>query len=231
MEPAGTERAIPSRAEFVDLIRAAGSSQEEYFRYPIRQDGLWLQQDPEEFAAFVHFMATEVGSADLSIDIGIASGGQTKFLRDYFKCKRTIILDIGQHEVFPQWERIKPMVDTEIVEEIIADSHLPDVRQRLQKYDNQIDFAFVDGDHSYRGLRKDIFLVSNLIKDGGILALHDTMAVWDCKRVFDDMLRSRRFTLLRNFDNRFGISLWQRVRKRKRKPTQWYNHMFGWGRL
>lgn len=227
--PESTERTIPSRDEMVELVKAAGSSAEWFFGYPEVEDGLYLQQDPEEFADFVHFMASHVGSAKMTLDLGIASGGQTKFLRDWFKCEKTIILDIGLHEMFPHWARIKEMVDTEYELEMISDSHLPAVREKLAPYENQIDFAFVDGDHSYKGLRQDIFLVTPLLKTGGIMALHDTAAVWDCKRVFDDLLNSPNYSLLRNFDNRFGISLWQRLPRRK--PTHWYNHSFGWGRL
>lgn len=217
-----------SQADLVEKIRECGSSHAGFFRYPVREDGLYLQQDPEEFAAFVHFMATEVGEAAVTLDIGIASGGQTKFLRDYFRARQTIIIDNGEHEMFPHWARIRPTVQSEIVLEMISDSHAPAVRQALTPWENRVDFAYVDGDHSYRGLRQDIFLVMPLLREGAIMALHDTAAVWDCKRVFDDLLRSRHFTLLRNFDNRFGISLWQRLPRRK--PLHWYNH-HGWGRL
>ena len=220
---------IPGVSQMMDLFRAAGSSHPDFFGYPTVEGGLFLQQDPTEFAQFVHFMATERRTADLSLDLGIASGGQTKFLRDWFKCKRTIILDNGAHPMFPHWSRIKPTVDSDICLELTNDSHAPEVRAAPEPYRNQVDFAFVDGDHSYRGLRQDIFLVKPLLKDYGVMALHDTAAVWDCKQVFDDLLRSRDFTLLRNFDNRFGISLWLRLPRRK--PGKWYNHRYGWGRL
>lgn len=225
----GTETAVPSIPELVDRIKSSGSSDERFFGYPPREGGLFLQQDPLEFAQFVHFMASQYGSADLTLDLGIASGGQTKFLRDYYKCKRTIILDNGEHSMFPHWKRIKPMVDTIFEDEIISDSHAPAVRTRLAKYTNSLDFAFVDGDHSYRGLRQDIFLVTPLLKDYAVMALHDTAAVGDCKLVYDDLLNSRNFTRLRSFENRFGISLWMRLPRRK--PQHWYNHRYGWGNI
>lgn len=217
-----------SKPELIEQIRASGSSHAGFFRYPVREDGLYLQQDPEEFADFVHFMATEVGEAQITLDIGIASGGQTKFLRDHFTAHQTLIVDNGQHEMFRHWARIKPMVRSEIVLEMISDSHAPAVRTALAPWTNRVDFAFVDGDHSYRGLRQDIFLVTPLLREGAIMALHDTAAVGDCKRVFDDLLDGRHFTLLRNFDNRFGISLWQRLGRRK--PQPWWNAR-GYGRL
>ena len=93
-------------------------------------------------------MATKAPAAELSLEIGIASGGQTRFLRDYWEAKKTIVVDIGQHEVFPHWKRIKQGLNSEIVLEIIDDSHAPRVREQLLPYAGKIEFAFVDGDHS-----------------------------------------------------------------------------------
>jgi hypothetical protein len=222
-------KAIPSRQELVEIVEASGSSVEDVFGFPERPDGLYLQQDPEEFAAFVHFMATKAPPAELSLDIGIASGGQTKFLRDYYRAEKTIVVDLGTHPGFPHWERIKKGLNSELIEEIIADSHAPQVRQKLLKYADRVDFAFIDGDHSYLGLRKDIFLAKELLRIGGLMALHDTAAVWDCKRVYDELIRSKEFSLVRNFQTRFGISIWRHTR-RKRTPSA-FNRWSGRGKL
>jgi hypothetical protein len=42
------------------------------------------------------------------------------------------------------------------------------------KQDIQIDFLFIDGDHSYEGVRTDFELYSKLLSDKGIIAIHDT---------------------------------------------------------
>lgn len=220
---------VPSRDNLIEIIRESGSSHQSFFHYPIKEDGLYLQQNPEEFADFIRFLAMHLGSVELSLDIGVASGGQAKLVRDYLKCKKTIIVDNGEHEMFMHWPRIREQLDTEIVLEMISDSHDPKVRESLKPFTNAVDFAFVDGDHSYYGLRKDIFLVTPLLKDWALMALHDTGAVQDCNRVFNDLLGSPNFTLLRNFDTRFGISVWMRLPRRK--STHWYNHALGWGRL
>jgi len=39
---------------------------------------------------------------------------------------------------------------------------------------DEIDFIFIDGDHSYEGIKKDWADWSKKIKPGGIIALHDT---------------------------------------------------------
>jgi len=55
------------------------------------------------------------------------------------------------------------------------DSHDPrvveNVRQRLQ--DNPLDFLFIDGDHTYEGVKKDFEMYSPLVRPGGVIALHD----------------------------------------------------------
>lgn len=39
--------------------------------------------------------------------------------------------------------------------------------------DRQIDFLFIDGDHTYEGVKKDFHMYSPLVRKGGIVALHD----------------------------------------------------------
>jgi hypothetical protein len=40
--------------------------------------------------------------------------------------------------------------------------------------DIKIDFLFIDGDHSYQGVKKDFVLYSKLLTDKGIIVIHDT---------------------------------------------------------
>jgi predicted O-methyltransferase YrrM len=38
---------------------------------------------------------------------------------------------------------------------------------------NSLDFLFIDGDHTYEGVRKDFEMYGKLVRSGGIIALHD----------------------------------------------------------
>jgi len=38
-----------------------------------------------------------------------------------------------------------------------------------------VDFLFIDGDHSYKGVKKDFEMYSPLVKKGGIIAFHDVV--------------------------------------------------------
>jgi predicted O-methyltransferase YrrM len=36
-----------------------------------------------------------------------------------------------------------------------------------------VDFLFIDGDHTYEGVRRDFEMYSPLVREGGIIAFHD----------------------------------------------------------
>lgn len=56
-----------------------------------------------------------------------------------------------------------------------SDSHDPKVLRDVKIYSPEgFNYFFIDGDHSYEGVRKDFEMYSPLVKKGGIIALHDT---------------------------------------------------------
>lgn len=57
--------------------------------------------------------------------------------------------------------------------EIIADSHLPSTLEDTKRVVNDVDVLFIDGDHSYKGLKMDYEMYSPLVREGGIVAIHD----------------------------------------------------------
>jgi predicted O-methyltransferase YrrM len=66
--------------------------------------------------------------------------------------------------------------DRQRVELILpADSHDPATVGALERAvgARRVDFLFIDGDHSYKGVRRDFELYSPLVRSGGLVALHD----------------------------------------------------------
>jgi predicted O-methyltransferase YrrM len=57
------------------------------------------------------------------------------------------------------------------------DSHSESTKKELLKLidGKKIDFLMIDGDHSYAGVKKDWELYSPLVKEGGLIALHDIL--------------------------------------------------------
>jgi len=55
------------------------------------------------------------------------------------------------------------------------DSHTTATKELVQTLleTNMLDFLFIDGDHSYEGVKRDFQLYQDLVREGGIIALHD----------------------------------------------------------
>ncbi len=55
------------------------------------------------------------------------------------------------------------------------DSHKDSTLESVIKYFNnqKIDFLFIDGDHTYEGVKKDFEMYGPLVKEGGVIAFHD----------------------------------------------------------
>ena len=56
-----------------------------------------------------------------------------------------------------------------------ADSHSKETFSKVSKLLNgrQLDLLFVDGDHSYAGVRADFEMYAPLVRPGGVIAFHD----------------------------------------------------------
>jgi predicted O-methyltransferase YrrM len=58
-----------------------------------------------------------------------------------------------------------------------ADSHQRSTAEKVSFIlgDRQLDFLFIDGDHSYEGVKQDFELYSPFVRTGGIIAFHDIL--------------------------------------------------------
>jgi predicted O-methyltransferase YrrM len=66
------------------------------------------------------------------------------------------------------------------------DSHKQETKNNLAEIldGRKIDFLFIDGDHRYRGVKKDFQLYSSLVKQNGLIVFHDIIfhpKVPECK--------------------------------------------------
>jgi len=58
---------------------------------------------------------------------------------------------------------------------IKADSHNPRTLEAIKEIlsDRRLDFLFIDGDHSYEGVKRDFEMYAKLVRLGGMVAFHD----------------------------------------------------------
>lgn len=85
----------------------------------------------------------------------------------------TILAEIGTHYNLVE-------IDTQ------ADS-LNFVGDLQNRFVNGIDFAFIDGDHSYHGIANDFFNVWPYLSPNAIVAFHDTAIIDGCREFMTDL--------------------------------------------
>jgi len=59
-----------------------------------------------------------------------------------------------------------------------ADSHAPQTAVKIRRLlgSSQLDLLFIDGDHSYEGVKQDFDMYGELVRPGGMIAFHDVAA-------------------------------------------------------
>lgn len=105
------------------------------------------------------FMFTRVASDDaliISIDLPLGRYGA-----GYFKYRIPLLKSFAG--------------ENQKIELLRCDSHATETIEKLKKILNGrgIDFLFIDGDHSYDGVKSDFLNYKDFVKDGGIIAFHD----------------------------------------------------------
>jgi predicted O-methyltransferase YrrM len=67
-----------------------------------------------------------------------------------------------------------------------CDSHAQSTSDLLDRIleGRQIDFLWIDGDHSYEGARQDFLTYSAKVRPGGLVAFHDIVTKGDGHEVF-----------------------------------------------
>jgi predicted O-methyltransferase YrrM len=168
LQAAAAER--PGVEAWVELVR--------HFNYAGITVESW--QIEAEITAFLQILEAEPPQTVL--EIGTAGGG-TLFLLTRVAAPDALLVSVDlKHGQFggghPRWR--VPLYrsfarDAQRVELVAGDSHDPRTQDRLRRLLNgrTLDLLFVDGDHSYEGVRQDFTDYSKLVRPGGLVAFHD----------------------------------------------------------
>jgi len=116
------------------------------------------------------------------LEIGTANGGTLFCFCKLAKDDATIIsIDLPEGPFgggYPEWKI--PIYQAFAKENqkiylLRKDSHHNETLEEVKKIlnGNQLDFLFIDGDHTYEGVKKDFEMYSPLVRKGGIIAFHD----------------------------------------------------------
>lgn len=166
-----------SLEDFYDLINT--------FTYSIYQKSKFtvaikLYQKKDEIIEFIKIYSKI--DPKIIFEIGTYDGGTLFFLSKFANSNATLItLDlpiirdgVGYSPAkIPFYKSFKSK--SQKIYFIRDDSHRISALKKVKKIlkNKKIDALFIDGDHTYEGVKKDFEIFSPLVRDGGIIAFHD----------------------------------------------------------
>jgi len=111
------------------------------------------------------------------LEIGTAEGG-TLFLFTRVADPNAKIISIDLPSGVPKWKVFLYKSFAREGQEIYllrGNSHDPRTLEEVKRVlgDEKVDFLFIDGDHTYEGVKKDFEMYSPLVREGRIIAFHD----------------------------------------------------------
>lgn len=126
-----------------------------------------IQQKKQEFKDLIQIIQNN--NLKTGIEIGAYSGGTTRGFLEYLDKLYTI--DPNPRGPLNTLESKYP----EKFNLIPLDSHKKSTKDILKGKlkEEKVDFLFIDGDHTYEGVKKDFLMYKDLVKKGGIIAFHD----------------------------------------------------------
>jgi len=171
-------RKISSPQDFIKLA----------FNFEYRGVKIKPQQSKKEISILLSFLQSRKVKSIL--EIGTSEGG-TLFLLSRVASEDAKIVSIdllegiGGGHLYPKWKSALYSSfarKTQEMKLLRANSYDRATFDKVSSiFENEkIDFVFIDGDHSYEGVRKDFELYYPLVADDGIIAFHDiNETIWE----------------------------------------------------
>lgn len=210
-------RQCESLEDYVDLAFSFND------RFPFRKLNIKPLQVKEEILGLLNILKER--SPKVVLEIGTAKGG-TLFLLSRVAAPNAKIISVDLPDGpfgggYPEWRM--PLYrsfarDDQEIHLIRADSHSPETVQQVERIleGREIDFIFIDGDHTYEGVREDFETYSPFTKKSGIVAFHDIVenpndVNWQVHRFWDEIKHKFEHTeivsAIKEFDRICGIGI------------------------
>ena len=124
-----------------------------------------IEQKPEEYKGLIELLSNKERKG-YALEIGSNYGGTTAGFCRLFK--NVITIDI-KHD--PNFDKLKTRYPG--YQYIIGDSKSNDTLNYIKSLGIKFDFIFIDGDHSYEGVKNDYDKFKQLLASDGYIGFHD----------------------------------------------------------
>jgi hypothetical protein len=103
-------------------------------------------------------------------EVGVDKGEFSRYMIDTLRPSKIHLFDIAPG-------RVDPANLADAMSSGLAEFHVGDSSNNLSTFaDEHFDLIYIDGDHSYSGVRKDILAAEAKLKSGGLMVLNDYSA-------------------------------------------------------
>ncbi|SCA63523.1 Uncharacterized protein SCG7109_AR_00020 [Chlamydiales bacterium SCGC AG-110-M15] len=138
----------------------------------------------EEEGELVYYLASCCPKNGVVVEIGSWKGRSTCWIgRAAQKHSKLKIYAIDPHTGSPEHQQDGPVYTFDQFQNNIKNMGVDQMVQPIKKFsydaipdvNEEIDFLFIDGAHEYEAVKKDFELWSPKVKDGGVIAFHDSV--------------------------------------------------------
>ena len=162
-----------------------------FFDKEAKWGGYCLEQNSYDFTAFICWLKdTFPNGMRTYAEIGSAGGGFIRSIHELVGFKTGVSVDDGKWraDVWPENTRGLPIL------RYTGDSHAPETESWLKAQIEEIDLLFIDGDHSYEGVVKDIEMAKRILPKGCYVGFHDLYCtrVPGVRKAFDEMIMEKK---------------------------------------
>jgi len=141
----------------------------------------------------------KLNKAKTIVEIGVDWGSTTRYL-----CQAASEID-GKVYGYDGWGDYGPNLSwhhsgsKETVEELLktngftnfeltrVNTLTPEFKELFNSKHSEVDFAFIDAEHSYEGIKSDFDIVYPKLSSTGIIAFHDTLRIDGCREFVIDL--------------------------------------------
>jgi predicted O-methyltransferase YrrM len=179
---------------------------------------------PWQYKEEILQLATEIEKLkpEVTMEIGTANGG-TLFMTSRLADEKSLLISLDLPGGafgggYPEWK--VPIYKSfakknQRIELLREDSHSENALKKIKEIlgGKQIDYLFIDGDHTYEGAKQDFETYSKMVRPGGLIAFHDIVihkgSRCDAYRLWEEVKKSYNYKEFVNDwnQNQFGIGL------------------------
>jgi cephalosporin hydroxylase len=184
--------------------------------YEFSQKEFGIIQNKAEILGLLEYLKNR--TPEIIVEIGTKDGGNS-FL--FLETLKEIDTYIGIDLMVKNYDKLKYLVkNSSKIFSIHSNSQFRESIYIIKKLlkGRPIDFLFIDGDHSYEGVKADFEIYSPLVKEGGLIAFHDIVpdkkandSLWagEVHRFWQEIKNNYEFTeFVENYEQSgFGIGV------------------------